>query len=244
MGGDQEQIVAQVTKMRHPAILPCWIEDRCRDIDEWHAGPGEADGKHRIEIKTARCADRLHDVEGGLERIESETKEGVFRASAKRFECGEKIPRHASHDTLQGGIRSELGNPTNAGCRVGGRDFHKAADHAGGMLAIGIHKKHVCEALVAGSAQGGKKRSTFSRVAFHAKEASARWSCPFCAGVTAIRAAVHTDPDMLPVGQCSLERGSKLRAAVVAWKQDKGFHRLAKDDAVRSGRVEGQDGKW
>lgn len=153
MGGGQKKIVAQVAKMRHPAILSCWIENWRRDIDEWHAGPGEADGKHGIEIKTACSADRLHDVEGGRERIEPETKEGIFRASAKCLECGQKIPRHATHDTLQRSIRSELGNPTNAGCGVGGRDFHKAADHAGGVLAIGIHKKHVCEALVAGSAQ-------------------------------------------------------------------------------------------
>ena len=118
MRRDEQEIVAKIPEMRHPAVLGARVGDRRGDIDERHVRPREADSQDRIEIEAACVVDRLHDAECRLDRIKAESEKRVLGSSAEGFQCGEEISDQASLDPLQWRIGAEFWNSADTGFGV------------------------------------------------------------------------------------------------------------------------------
>ena len=147
MSRDEQEVVAEVSEVRHAAVLAGGVGDRRRDIDERHVRPCEADSQDRIEIKSACVVDRLHDAERRLDWIKAESEKRVLGSGAEGFQCGEEISDQASLDPLQWRIGAEFWDSADTGVGVCLRDFHETPDHSSGMLPVGIHQKDMGKSL-------------------------------------------------------------------------------------------------
>jgi hypothetical protein len=195
---DEEEVVAQVSKMGDAAFGGGEVATGGGEVDDGMAAPDEADGGFGVEVVVAGVAGGVEDAEQGVGGVDAEAEEAVAEIAAEGFEAGEEVGDVMAEEAFAGGGVVELGGTEDEGGGILGRRGHEGSDAVRVMLAIGIHGEDVGEVFGDGLAEAMENGAAFAAVGGLAED-------PQVGGgalgegveklIAAVRAAVDHDPD-------------------------------------------------
>jgi hypothetical protein len=76
-------------------------------VNRPNSRPKEPHSQLGVEVEAPSRFDRLHDPDGGCERIDSKSEKRIAHAAPERLQIGKPIANLASFDTLRRSVRSK-----------------------------------------------------------------------------------------------------------------------------------------
>jgi hypothetical protein len=217
----QHNIVAPVAEMGHAAFIRPQVPHWHTNIMGRHALPAQSHRGLRIEIVAPHPTAGPHDLDQRHDGIDAEAEQRITDAVPQRLQIGAGIGEAAAPHAHQRCLRAKDRLPEDQRVRLGRGQRHEMLDAVGRVLAIRIHGQGVGEALGGRCLQPMQHGGALALVAGqyqHPQPAIApRHGLQL--GGRAVRAAIHHDPDRIPVCPGRPHRLQHQRTTIIGWDQ-------------------------
>ena len=196
----EEDVVANVAELRHPAFGFGQIANGDWDVDDREPLPAEAYRGFCVEVEPAGPADASHGIEQCGGRVDAKAEEGIVDAPPERLQVGPPVGDAPAFDAHRWGRFVEDRFAKDKGVPIVLRLGHHGGNAIRRMLPIGIHGEDVSHAFPASLFETVKNRRAFASVFFEFEDSEIARSIEFSERFSApIRTAIDDNPDVLPV---------------------------------------------